>query len=210
MNGMPSADLLFRRLLKELRPSVAREGFRRNSQIFVIESEECWGIINFQKSLYSSAHEKKFTVNVAIAAKRILSFYGEAANKPPPHWKCHWETRIGHFIPGQGDRWWTLSDESSFDPVFTEVAELVVGKAVPILKDHLTEERLLALWAENVGGFEYPMLKYKSILLAERGRFNQLPTIFERIREICRGGLAAEGAELHIAQIKRQFGLNLQ
>src|SRR5438309_10861196 len=68
-----------------------------------------------------------------------------------------------------------------------EVEDLINRKAVPLVMSHLSDERLLALWDENVGGFEYPMLKGKSILLAERGEFSQLPAIFQRIRETCRG-----------------------
>jgi len=42
----PASDLLFRRLLKELRPALVEHGFRRSSQNFVIESAEGWGVIN--------------------------------------------------------------------------------------------------------------------------------------------------------------------
>ena len=204
---VPSADVLFRRLLKELRPTLTAYGFRRRSQNFVIESAECWGIINFQKSLYSSPKEKKFTVNLAIAAKRILLFCNEPADAPPVHWKCHWEIRLGKLIPGCSDRWWTLSNEGSYDSALTEVKGLVTEKAVPLVKDHMTEEGLLRLWGKILGGFEYPRLKEKSILLAERKEFDQLPGIFRRIREICRGGLAEDGAEKHISAIERRFNL---
>jgi Domain of unknown function (DUF4304) len=203
-------DLLFRRLLKELRPTLAEYGFRRHSQNFVIESPECWGVINFQKSLYSSAQQKRFTVNVAIAAKRVLRFYNEPDDKSPLHYKCHWEARLGHLSHGSSDRWWTLSDEASYQPVFAEVKGLIADRAVPIVKDHLTEETLLTLWGKNVGGFEYPMLKHKSILLAAQSKFTELPAVFERIREICRGGLAEPGAEQHIAQVRERFCLQVQ
>ena len=204
------ADLQFRRLLRELRPALADNGFHRKSQNFVIESPECWGVINFQKSLYSSRQQKRFTVNVAIAAKRVLRFYDEPEDKSPLHYKCHWEVRLGQLIPGSSDRWWTLSDEGSYPSVLAEVKELVTGRAIPIVKDHLSEERLLVLWDKNVGGFEYPMLKHKSILLAERGSFTELPAVFERIREICRGSLAEPGAEQHILQIRQRFCLQVQ
>lgn len=126
-----SSDLLFQRVLKELRPALSEVGFRRKSQNFVIESPDCWGIINFQKSLYSSAGQKTFTVNVAIAAKRILRFYNEPAEKPPLHYKCHWEVRLGQLIPGCSDRWWTLSDEASYKSVVTEVKEQITKKGCP-------------------------------------------------------------------------------
>ena len=137
----------------------------------------------------------------------MLRFYNEPDDKSPLHYKCHWEVRLGQLIPESGDRWWTLSDEASYVPVFAEVKELIADRAVPIVKDHLTEETLLTLWGKNVGGFEYPMLKHKSILLAELGRFPELPAVFERIREICRGGLAESGAEQHIGQIRERFSL---
>jgi Domain of unknown function (DUF4304) len=204
---MPSSDLLFLRLLKELRPLLAEHGFRRRSQNFVIESSGCWGIINFQKSLYSSTGQKTFTINVAIAAKRILRFQGEPTDKPPLHYKSHWEVRLGELIPGCHDRWWTLSDEASYESVMIEVQKLITEKAVPIIKDHLTEGGLLALWGKILGGFEYPRLKEKSILLAERNEFDDLPRIFARIREICHGGSAEEGAERHIAEVEERFHL---
>lgn len=78
------------------------------------------------------------------------------------------------------------------------------------MKDHLTEEGLLELWGQILGGFEYPGLKEKSILLAERNEFDQLPHIFVRIREICRGGAAEEGAAKHIAEVTRRFQLKAQ
>jgi hypothetical protein len=91
--------------------------------------------------------------------------------------------------------------------VVAEVKDLITEKAVPIVKDHLTEEGLLDLWRKILGGFEYPRLKEKSILLAERNEFDQLPGVFLRIREICRGGAAEEGAERHIAELERRFHL---
>ena len=208
---MVSADPLFLRLLKDLRPALSECGFRRSSQNFVIESPQCWGIVNFQKSLYSLPGRKRFTINVAIAAKRVLRFYEEPEDKPPLHYKCHWEIRLGRLIPGQMDLWWTLSDEASYVPVLTEVWELIVSRAAPIVKGHLTEEGLVALWDRgDLGGFEYPMLKYKSILLAVQGRLAELGPVFDRIREICRGSVAEPGAEQHIAQVRERFFLNVQ
>jgi hypothetical protein len=207
---MTSADSFFRQLLKDLRPSLARAGFRRTSQNFVIETPECWGIINFQKSLYSSAKEKKFTVNLAIASKRIFRFQGEPDNKPPRYYASHWQIRLGELAPTHSDLWWTLSDETSYKTVLPELEQLITVIAIPVIKSHLTEVTLLALWEEIFGGFEYPVLKYKSILLAERGQFNQLPAIFQRIREICQGGLAEPGAEQHIARLKRHYGIQVE
>lgn len=203
---MALPEQLFRRLLKELRPLLAREGFRRKSQTFIIESPECWGMINFQKSLYSPAEQKNFTINLAIAAKRIMLFHGESAAQAPRYYAGHWVIRIGELLPGRSDRWWTLSDEHSYDVVATEVTKHVIELAGPLIRTHISEEGLLALWdGKHFGGFEYPVLKHKSILLAERGELEKLPAMFDRIREICRGSAAEAGAEEHIVKVRRNY-----
>lgn len=112
-------------------------------------------------------------------------------------------------MPDRRDKWWTLSDESSYDSVESEVQKAISELAIPLIKPHLTEQGLLELWeSKTPGPFEYPSLKYKSILLAQQQKFDALPEIFHRIREICRGGLAEPGAEEHIAQLKKHFSIN--
>jgi hypothetical protein len=111
-------------------------------------------------------------------------------------------------MPDRRDKWWTLSDESSYASVESEVQKAVSELAIPLIKPHLTEQGMLELWTSKTPGpFEYPALKCKSILLAQQQRFDELPEIFQRIREICRGGLAEPGAEEHIARLKKHFSL---
>jgi hypothetical protein len=106
------------------------------------------------------------------------------------------------------DKWWTLSDEASYAEVGLEVQKAVCDLAIPLIKPHLTEQGLLELWASKLpGSFEYPNVKYKSILMALQSRFDELPPIFQRIREICRGSLAEPGAEEHIARLTAEFSL---
>jgi len=207
---MASGDPSFERLLKELRPNLAKQGFRRTGQNFVIESDQCRGIINFQKTLYRTAGQTEFTVNVAVASKRLLRLYGQRQDKPPRHYDCHWEVRIGHFMPDHRDKWWTLSDEASYRTAISDLDEMLATKVLPLLKRHLSERELLALWDWSVGGFEYPMLKHKSVLLAEQGRMEELPAIFKRIREICLGGAAEAGAEQHIREVQQRFCVRVQ
>ena len=203
---MPSPEQLFQQLLKKLRPTLVQQGFRRKGQNFVAESPECWGLINFQKSIYSPATEKNFTVNLAIAAKRVMLFYEESIAQAPRYYASHWVIRIGELIPEHRDRWWTLSTEASYGPIASAVEKHICELAAPIIRTHLTEEGLIALWnSKHFGGFEYPILKYKSILFAERGEFEKLPAIFERILEICHGGPAQVGADEHIAHMRRRY-----
>jgi len=152
--------------------------------------------------------QKSFTINLGIASKRIGSYYGDAPDSPPPSYACHWETRIGSLMPDNRDKWWTLSDEPSYCTVEIEVQKAVAELAIPLVKPHSTEQGLFELWVSKMPGyFEYPTLKYKSILLAEQGKFDALPEILLRIREICRGKSAESGAEKHIAELRERFSL---
>jgi Domain of unknown function (DUF4304) len=183
-------------------------GFARRGQNFTCESLECWGCINFQKSRYSAAEEKLFTINLAIAAKRILAYEGKEIDSCPPAYACHWTIRIGRLMPDRNDNWWTLSKETSFVAVEAEVQMTLSELAIPTVKDHLTEKGLLELWGSKVpDAFEYPMLKNKSVLLALDGSFDEIPATFRRILEICRGSSAKKGAEEHIARLKKHFSI---
>jgi hypothetical protein len=203
---MSSAEILFQRLLQDLKPIAAANGFKRRGQNFICQSLECWGVINFQKSRYSSVEEKSFTINLAIAAKRILAYRGIITNTPPPAYACHWTIRIGELMAEKQDKWWTVSEESNYSMVESDVKKAFSELAIPIITSHLSEKGLFDLWESKLpGSFEYPRLKDKSILLAIDKRVDEMPTILQRIREMCKGTLAELGAEEHIAQLKKHF-----
>lgn len=196
--------MLFQRLLQNLKPTFAINGFKKKSQNFISESSDCWGVINFQKSRYSNSNEKSFTLNLAVAAKRILAYCGEPANAAPPEYACHWHIRIGELMLDRKDKWWVLADESSFIAVETELQHALSQLAIPKVKQHLTEQGLQELWASKTpGSWEYPNLKNKSILLALDKKADELLPVLNRIREICKGTHAEAAAEQHIDQIMK-------
>jgi hypothetical protein len=81
-------EKLFRSLLKELRPLFKEDGFRASSQNFILESDECWVIINFQKSRGVERDETTFYVNVAACSKRWLGIESRPADKVPRFYSC--------------------------------------------------------------------------------------------------------------------------
>ncbi len=203
---MSSAELLFQRLLQDLKPIADANRLKRRGQNFICQSSECWGVIHFQKSRFSGLEEKSFTINLAIAAKRILAHQGIITNTPPPAYACHWTIRIGALMADKKDKWWTVSEESNYSMVESDVEKAFSELAIPIITSHLSEKGLFDLWeSKTPGSFEYPRLKDKSILLAIDKRVDELPTILQRIREMCRGTLAERGAEEHIAQLTSRF-----
>jgi hypothetical protein len=106
-------EKLFRRLLKELRPLFKKYGFRASSQNFILESTECWVIINFQKSRWAGPDETTFYVNVAASTKRWLGFYGRPPEKVPPHYGCDWTWRVEQFGPDKNIKQWDLRNDET-------------------------------------------------------------------------------------------------
>jgi hypothetical protein len=108
---------LFKSLLKDLRPLFKEHGFRPCSQNFILESPECWVIINFQKSRWSAPDETTFYVNVAACTRRWLGFEGKPADKMPPYYGCDWQWRVEQFGPDKKKvKQWTLTTEQSRVP----------------------------------------------------------------------------------------------
>jgi hypothetical protein len=93
---------LFKSLLKELRPLFKENGFRSSGQNFILESAECWVIINLQKSRWSDQDETTCYVNVAATSKRWLGFYSKPADKVPAYYACDWQWRAEYFGPDKG------------------------------------------------------------------------------------------------------------
>src|SRR5438132_11178484 len=93
-----------------------------------------------------------------MASKRILAYCGEATAAPPPAYACHLaNTRIGSLMPDRRDKWWTLSDESSYAPIASEVTKALPTLAIPLIKPHLTEQGYIEQSASNTpGGLEFP------------------------------------------------------
>jgi hypothetical protein len=208
MSTVAPAESLFQQLLVRLRPMFKAGGFRVRSQNFVTESSECWGVVNFQKSHHSTAKEKSFTINLAIAAKRILEYRHKSIAIPPPHYACHWETRIGKLLPDRQDKWWTISDEFSRDMAEMEVRAVLATSVIPLVKAYLSERGLMDLWQSNLSYRNpYPMLRDKSVLLALDGKLGELHVLFQAMRDICRGTRAEANMEKDIALLRNDFGL---
>jgi Domain of unknown function (DUF4304) len=205
------AELLFQNLLKNLRSLMNEEGFRRHGQNFVRESDECWGVINFQKSQFSDGAKKTFTINVGIAAKRVLAYYGKPVTTFPPEYQCHWRERLGLLMPEGRDIWWAVSPSVPMSAVEEDVSRALVELAAPFVRQHLSESGLDVLWNSNTpGSFEYPRLTFQSVLAAIQGKTDLLPELFSRIRKTSENTTAAPYAEKHVAELRRRFSTQKQ
>jgi hypothetical protein len=193
-------EKLFKRLLKEMRPLSKEHGFRAVSQNFIFESTECWVILNFQKSRWSDSEETTVYVNVAASSKTWLGFEGKPADKVPPYYACDWQWRVEHFAPDKTIKSWTLRDEASFEATFSYLQKLFQEFVLPATKGMTTNAELL----EHTGGFEYPQLKTRAMILASTDQIDALQlavaTLIEKF-----GGTVADGIQEHLQLLRSKY-----
>jgi hypothetical protein len=188
-------------LLKELRPLFKENGFRASSQNFILESAECWVIVNFQKSRWAERDETTFYVNVAACSKRWLGFEGKPADKVPPFYGCDWQWRVEHFGPDRNIKQWTLRDEDSLRHTLAYLQTLFREFVLPATRTMTTEAELL----KHSGGFEYPQLKTRAIILAATNRVSALKQTVATLMEKFGSGLSAEGTRDHLELLRSKY-----
>lgn len=201
---MQGADKFFLDVLKGLRPILKQKGFHSSSQNFVLESSECWAIINLQKSRWSEPDEKTFYVNVAVTAKRLLAFDDEPEDKPPAHWKCIWNCRAEQFGPEPRIQQWTVRDEQTAVETLKYLKKLICDFVIPFVKANMSEGALLRKWA-NQNALGYPQLKAKSVLLAASGDIRNLRETIQSLRNQFGSGVVADGVRSHIEKLRTRF-----
>jgi hypothetical protein len=201
---LEGSDRYFLDVLKGLRPILKQNGFRASSQNFVLESAECWGIINLQKSRWSRPDEKTFYVNVAATAKRLLAFNDQPTDRAPAYWKCAWYCRAEQFGPQPEIQQWTVRDEQTSAAALEYLKTLISEFAIPIIKRNMSEAALLDMWSnQNAPG--YQQLKAKAVLLAASGDTVSLRETIQSLRNHFGSGAVADGVRGHIEKLRNKF-----
>lgn len=198
---LKETERLFRSLLKEIRPLLKENGFHASGQNFVLESAECWVIINFQKSRWAPPDETTFYVNVAACSKRWLGFEGKPAEKVPPFYGCDWQWRVEEFGPDKEVKQWTLKDEASMRSTLTYLQILFREFVLPATKTMLTEAEFL----QHTGGYEYPQLKTRTVILAATDQVSALKHAVDNLLKKFGSGVAAKATRDHLTSLRSQY-----
>lgn len=194
-------EKLFRSLLKELRPLFRENGFRASGQNFILESTECWVIINFQKSRWADGDKTTFYVNVAACSKRWLGFESRPADKVPAFYACDWQWRVEHFGPDKNIQQWTLRDEHSLRQTFAYLRNLFQAFVLPATRTMTTETELL----KHSGGFLYPQLKARAVILAATNQVSALKQTVATLIEQFGTGVVAAGTREHLELLRAKY-----
>jgi hypothetical protein len=185
-------------LLRELRPLFEENGFRASSQNFILESDECWVIVNFQKSRWATQDETTVYVNVAASSKRWLGFNGNPPDKMPPYFGCDWQWRAEHFGPDPKVEHWTLRDEDSLRQTIEHLQHLFREFVFPATRTMTTEAELL----KHTGGWEYPQLKTRAVILAAT---NQVSDLKRTVAALIEKFGKSKGTRDHLELLRSQY-----
>jgi Domain of unknown function (DUF4304) len=194
-------EKLFRSLLKDLRPLFKKSGFRASSQNFILESAESWVIVNFQKSRWAQRDETTFYVNVAACSKRWLGIERKPADNVPPYYGCDWRWRVEHFGPDKGIQQWTLRDEDSLRVTLAYLQILFRDFVLPAATTMTTEAELL----KHSGGFEYPQLKTRAVILAATNQVSALKQTVSTLIEKFGSGTAGKETREHLEMLRSKY-----
>lgn len=194
-------EKLFKILVRQLRPLFKAHGFRASGQNFVLESAECWVVINFQKSRWVDQDETTIYVNVAACSKRWLGFYGGPPEKIPSYSDCDWRWRAEHFGPDNSIQQWTLRDQDSLESTFAYLENLFQVFVLPATRTMTTEAELL----KHTGGFEYPQLKTRAVILAATNQVDALREVVSTLMEKFGTGVVAAGTGDHLELLRSTY-----
>jgi hypothetical protein len=196
---------IFKELIKVLTPILKSMGFCKKANSFYLEAGKNYGIVNFQKSRESTKDVVKFTINFGIYSDvlgQLQYAYDNSAKPEVGH--CHWEARVGSFMPGSPDYWWSVNTSDSLSVISSNVMEAVQSIVVPEIHKRLDDEGLINCWMNDsyAGTTEIGRFKYLTTLLKAKGDFNILHQVVETFVEQSKGKPNASRAIEHLKEIE--------
>lgn len=101
-------------------------GFNKKGNNFYLEAGKNYGVINFQKSRDSTKEVAKFTINFGVYPDVLARLqYSYSDSTKPEVEQCHWQSRVGSFMPGSPDYWWYVNVSDGLSSITTNVIEAV-------------------------------------------------------------------------------------
>lgn len=136
---------LYDTLLREhVRLLLKPEGFAHAGASFRRRWSDGWHVVNFQKSQWGDRHSVHFTINIGVACDAWTRFERGDPATPPSEGACPFRVRVGDFLPGDRDQWWTLDEDTNFERLTTEVVEVLRESVLPFLGKMASTKALIA------------------------------------------------------------------
>ena len=101
--------------------------------------------MQLQKSTYSTRDTVKATINLAVFSHVVHAKAGYSWETPGVL-SSHWRARLGSFLPGGQDAWWTATSGVEARQAAREIAYCLERYGLPALEQVSSTEKLRALW----------------------------------------------------------------
>lgn len=197
---------ILKEIINVIAPFLKKQGFDKKGNNFYKKLHKNYGIINFQKSQDSTNDYLKFTINFGVYSDNLGQTFDFAydESKLPDVWSCHWQARIGQFMPGSPDHWWSIKASDSLDNINSVVISDVLNIVVPEINEHLSDNGLAECWLKNMysGTTVLNRFKYLTLLLKTKGDLNTLNTVVESFMREFHGKPNAKLALEHLKEIE--------
>lgn len=196
---------IFKELIKAITPLLKQMGLNKKGNNFYVETGKNHGIVSFQKSRESTKDVVKFTINFGVYSDvlgRLQSGYSHPVK--PEVEQCHWQSRVGSFMPGSPDYWWNVNISDTLSNITADVMEAVQNIVVPQLNKRLSEEGLINSWMNEsyAGTTEIGKFKYLTTLLKAKGDLDALHKVVETFMQQSKGKPNASRAIEHLKEIE--------
>jgi len=143
---MPGLSDYKKNLSKKLFLKLKVHGFKKNGNNFHKEHNDLLYFISVQSSQSSTHDTLKCTINTGITSKTL---YRIEDTSIPEHLRRHYDKRIGWFLPGSPDKWWTITNITDEEKASDEIAEIMENFVLPELFSFKNTDDLVELWKKG-------------------------------------------------------------
>ncbi len=138
----------FEEILSAIADILAPFGFVRRQRGFRRMGDDNLAVIEIQRSISNGPKLIRFTVNCGVVVGELHDAWKAPLKRAR---ECHAQIRLrlGEFLDEPQDRWWEVDPSSDQRRTIAELKALLSDEAAPFLLEHLTNDKVCALWASG-------------------------------------------------------------
>jgi hypothetical protein len=150
-------------ILDKLTSVLKERHFKKKGNVFSYSNGDLTYFIGLQSSQSSTVDVLKLTVNTEISSSIISKL--DDISLPIQHQR-HYNRRIGSYLEGKQDKWWSVDSQKSAEQAANDIAEIITEKVIPNFNNLKTTNHLVTLWRDGgwIGISEGQRKYYLSLL----------------------------------------------
>ncbi|TXI94984.1 MAG: DUF4304 domain-containing protein [Chryseobacterium cucumeris] len=197
---------ILKEIIKSITPFLKEKGYNKKGNSFHLKSDNNFGIINFQKSQNGNKDEVKFTLNFGVYSDLLGKFvdFDYDTSKVPDVWSCHWQARIGQFMPNNPDHWWSIKASDSLNNINSILISHIQNIILPEIDKRLTYEILMKslIKGDFIRSTAIEEFKYLTIFLKAKGDIEALNEAVEKFMQQPGGKKYSDIVKGHLEEIE--------